>query len=139
MGAWGIGIFEDDTGCDTRDDIAEAADPVAELDRRLRRVSMLDRSEYFESEYCFDALVPAAIVDAYVHGTSYKGLEEFRGQHPRLELHSLASLAAAAVARVLEPSAEIHELWAENEEDYPEWKRSLEDLQSRLMSVKPRS
>lgn len=136
MGAWGIGIFEDDTGCDARDDIAEASDPVAELSQRLQRVSMLDRNEYFGYEYCFDALVPAAIVDAYVNGTSYKGLDEFREQHPKLELRSLASSAAAAVARVLDPNAEIHELWAENEEDYPEWKKSLEGLHSRLAAVK---
>ena len=42
------------------------------------------------------------------------------------------AIAASAVGRVLQPKAEIHELWAENEDDYPKWKASLESLRSRL-------
>jgi len=139
MGAWGIGIFEDDTGCDVRDEIADADDLATELEQRLRRVSAFEQTEYLEYEDCFDALVPAAIVDAYVNGTSYSGLDEFREKHPTLDLHGLRLLASAAVGRVLEPKAEIHELWAENEEEYPAWKRSLEDLRARLGDAKTKA
>ena len=133
MGAWGIGIFEDDTGCDTRDDIADAKDLVAELDQRLRSVSG-DPGAYLDYENCFDALVPAAIVDAYLNGTSYDGLDKLRERHPKANLEPLKPLAAAAIDRVLGPKAEIHQLWAENEGDYPAWKSSLESLRARLAS-----
>ena len=76
--------------------------------------------------------MPATIVDAYVNGTSQEKLEEFRSQHPQADLRGLKALAASAVGRVLQPKAEIHELWAENEDDYPKWKASLESLRSRL-------
>jgi hypothetical protein len=132
MGAWGIGVFEDDAGCDIRDEIADAEDLVVELERRLRRVVDADANEYLEYDDCFDALVPATIIDAYVNGTSQERLEEFRAQHPQADLRGLMALAASAVGRVLLPKAEIHELWAENEDDYPKWKASLESLRSRL-------
>jgi hypothetical protein len=135
MGAWGIGILQDDTACDHRDDIADAEDLAAELEQRLRRVLAIDPNEYLEYDACFDALVPAAIVDAYVNGTAHDGLEKFRKDHPKAELRALSSLAAAAVGRVLQPNAELHELWAENEGDYPVWKNSLEGLRTRLARI----
>jgi hypothetical protein len=132
MGAWGIGVFQDDTGCDVRDDIAESSDIATELRDRLQRVISTELAHPLDYQECFDAIVPATIVDAYVNGTSLVGLDDFRKQHPAVNLEGLASLGAAAVDRVLAPNAELHELWAENKEEYQAWRTSLEGLRDRL-------
>jgi len=42
--------------------------------------------------------------------------------------------AAKAVERVLAPDGELHELWAENEDEYPRWEAMLKALAVRLRS-----
>jgi hypothetical protein len=127
MGAWGTGIFEDDCGCDVLSDILDAEDLIGELSERLSRALETDTIEYDEA---FDALVPAAVIDAYVSGTSYTGLGELP---PRpAKIGELRGRAAEAVTRVLAPGVEIHELWRGNPTDYPRWKANLEGLVKRL-------
>src|SRR5947208_14649544 len=98
MGAWGTGIFEDDCGCDVLSDILDAEDLIGELTERLSRALETDTIEYDEA---FDALVPAAVIDAYVSGTSYTGLGDLPPRPPRIT--ELRTRAAQAVARVPSP------------------------------------
>jgi hypothetical protein len=127
MGAWGTGIFEDDCGCDVLSDILDAENLTEELSERLSRALETDTIEYDEA---FDALVPAAVIDAYVSGTSYTGLGDLPPRPARIS--ELRRRAADAVSRVLSPDVEIHQLWRENQADYPRWKANLEGLVARL-------
>jgi hypothetical protein len=130
MGAWGTGIFEDDCGCDVLSDILDAEDLIAELGDRLSRALETDYIEYDEA---FDALVPAAVIDAYTSGTRYTGLGELPPRPPKIG--ELRGQAADAVSRVLGPEVEIHALWRENSADYPRWKQNLEQLVVRLRTA----
>lgn len=65
-----------------------------------------------------------------MNGTEHKGLDELPPRPPGIE--QLRPRAAEAVERVLGPDVELHELWAENEDDYPAWKAMLKALAARL-------
>jgi hypothetical protein len=127
MGAWGIGIFEDDDGYEHLDELLAAEDLVTALAEHLDDV--LGSPGYLDYGQAFDALVPAAIVDTYVNGTEHEGLDELPPRPAGIE--KLRPSAAKAVERVLGPNVELHELWAENDE-YPAWKAMLKALAARL-------
>ena len=74
--------------------------------------------------------LPVVVIDAYVSGTAYTGLGDLPPRPARIS--ELRGRAADAVSRVLRPDVEIHQLWRENQADYPRWKANLEGLVSRL-------
>lgn len=134
MGAWGTGIFDDDTSLDLLPEIEQAANLREELERRLHGVVSGGKLRSDDPDYvaAFDALVPAAIIDAYVNGTHIEALGGLRERHPSATLQPLQALAAEAVARVIETDNELRRLWSESAQ-YAEWRTNLVDLRARLL------
>ena len=142
MGAWGIGIFDDDTAYDFFDDIE--ADAPGFFARSFRTATAADYLEYDDG---IAALVSAAYLDNLLNGTTYKhenGEEEgpanvnrFAEYYSGPSLRHLVPAAVEAVRSVRTGNSELRELWEENEEDYPSWQAMLEALEERL-SVAPK-
>ena len=133
MGAWGTGIFDDDTAMDFFNELTDSKDPL-----KLMKSTLADAraAKYLEYDGGQSALVASAIIDTILNGTRHAvGLDEldtFVAKHKGSEVSSLKSLASAAVRQVLSEGSELQELWAENVDDYPKWRANLEALVSRL-------
>jgi len=133
MGAWGTGIFQDDTALDFAVELQEEDEP---FDRMQVAFDEAASAEYLEYDAAQAALVGAAVLDAVLSGSPLSGAEDdlrawVGGLDPE-EARPLRASAAKACARVLAPASELDELWAENEEDYPAWREQVAQLASRL-------
>jgi Domain of unknown function (DUF4259) len=134
MGAWGLGVFEDDTALDQLDDFLSFDDPK-EFMREAFQYAL--ETDYLEFDEGISVLVCAALLDACCNQIQYEVLEEedYEALMVTLKeanLNELRPLASKALDVVLSINSEIHELWEENEQVYPKWKANLIQLKGRL-------
>jgi hypothetical protein len=134
MGAWGTGIFDNDTACDWAYELEEVED-LSFIEQTLDRV--LDTgSEYLEAPEAEEALAAADVI-ARLRGNwgtrnSYTEVADVWVE--RIELIPSTELVAKAVSateRIISPPSELLELW-EEVSDGPAWKQEVEQLRSRL-------
>lgn len=133
MGAWGTGVFDNDTACDWAYGLEGQTDlglVERTLDVALANDEGLDASDAEEALAAAETVARlqghwgvrnsyTANVDAWVEKT---------GLHPS---PALARKAHAAIDRVLDETSEIVELWEESGE-LDEWKRVVDELRSRI-------
>jgi hypothetical protein len=134
MGAWGTGIFDNDTACDWAYDLNETSD-LSLIESALDRVLNVD-AEYLDASEAEEALAAAETV-ARLKGNwgirnSYtekmdKWVETARLTPPQ----ALIEKALRGVERVLSGPSELLELWSEGEE-FTAWEESVKDLSRRL-------
>jgi hypothetical protein len=133
MGAWGIGIFDDDTAMDFLNELTDSKDPLKLMKSALEGARA---AKYLEYDGGQGALVASAINYTLLNGTQHAvGLDEldtFVAKYKGIDVSSLKSVAGAAVRQVLSEGSELRELWAENVDDYPKWRENLESLAGRL-------
>lgn len=132
MGAWGHGIFQDDTALDVLDIIINYDDPKKFFESVLDHALQAD---YLEYTNCQEVLVVAALMDNVLHHTLYGDTEEannFYQHHPHLDVADLKPKAILALHKLTTDSSELNELWAENELLYPQWRKNIDDLTGRL-------
>jgi hypothetical protein len=145
MGAWGHGIFDDDTAYDVMAELKNCADVAAYLERAFDTAADADYLEYDEG---ISALVCGAVLDSIVNGTGYRfdgfndgdntkisGEDEYLawiGSLQSVDGTDLKAKATAALRRVTRDASELNELWSQNEALYPEWKAGIEGVAGRL-------
>lgn len=134
MGAWGMGIFDNDTACDWAYSLEESND-LSVVEDAIETVLSVD-SDYLEAPDAEEALAACEViarlrgnfgdknsytetVDNWVSGNSLKVPRE------------LIEKAKAAIARIISDSSELAELWTESG-DYEEWKHNIDNLLSRI-------
>lgn len=131
MGAWGIGIFDNDDACDFVVEVESGG--ITVLREALSLVVELEPADYLDStEACF-ALAAGALVAA-ARGRPIRDMpveanqlvEELRRQ----VIVDDAELAARAAAVVRERD-ELPELWAEVEQ-LAEWQATVDELLGQL-------
>jgi Domain of unknown function (DUF4259) len=134
MGAWGSGIFENDTACDFAADVAEGGG-VSLVDQALDRV-LARGGNYLEAREAEECLAAAEII-ARLKGspgdeTPYTALVDawIKGS-PASVSAEIVEKAKRAIARVLAEPSELVELWAESD-DFDSFRRSVEALSGRL-------
>jgi hypothetical protein len=135
MGAWGVGMFDDDSALDFLGELAEVDDPASLM--RQSFVVATD-SDYLEYDSAQRVVVSAAAIDTLLNGTQHRDdlelLDSLVNRNRSLNLALLKPLAVAAIRRVLSEGSELRELWSENVKDYPAWRSGLESLAARLGS-----
>lgn len=133
MGAWDTGIFDDDTAYDVLASLS-LADPLEQINEWSETVA---DSDYLEYTDCQCLLVSAAVIDAALNGTVYRCDDDetlanvvsvMKGKDPT----ALKATAVMNLLRVLSEGSELRELWEENDDLYPIWKRNIEELIGRL-------
>jgi len=135
MGAWGVGIFENDDACDYIASILDQSD-LTQIDAKLDQI--LNRKEaYLEAPEGSEGLAAAEIVarlkgnwgvrDAYT--AELDKWVEVVGAVPTNEI---VAKARGCVARVLREPSELLELWGEGGE-LEVWKATVLDLLERLV------
>jgi hypothetical protein len=131
MGAWGIGIFDDDDAADWAWELEESLD--LELVRDALAATM-DTGGYLERPEGARALAAAAVVAATFDG-DLRALPEEVGQwvdeHADTATRGDARLAVDALDRVMSEDSELRILWAEAPEG-PRWVAEMERLRQRL-------
>src|SRR5690606_28014478 len=131
MGAWGAGVFEDDTALDFIEEaLIPHPDPRSVMRQALEAVLDADYVDYMAGHA---VLVSAAAMRAAQTGQPLEEDEqeewtEWRKGLADLDFTQLAPLAAKACRRVGSERSELGELWSENDELFPEWKSGVEAL-----------
>lgn len=128
MGAWGMGVFDDDTSCEVIEDAMDESVPVSEL---VKKALSSSQEEYIEYTECHEIIVAAAMANALINKVTYDGVENLDNWLSKQTVESIIPFKeklANALSRVFSESSELNELWAENEDDYPVWKGNLESI-----------
>ncbi|TLX50475.1 hypothetical protein CWC31_11420 [Pseudoalteromonas ruthenica] len=133
MGAWGMGIFDDDTSYDLIDEVMEG-----DAKSFLENASSHKDSGYLEYEECHEVLVSGAILDAISNGTTYgdsvEGFDAWISNQSTALVDSFRPQILEALNLIISEKSELNELWQENEDDYPTWKSNVNKVISRLSS-----
>ena len=134
MGAWGTGIFDNDTACDWAYDLKETSD-LSLIESAFDKVLKVG-AEYLIASEAEKALAAAETVarlkgnwgirDSYTE-TMDKWVETTRLTPPQ----TLIEKALRGIERVLSGPSELLELWGEGEE-FTAWEESVKDLSRRL-------
>ena len=131
MGAWGMDVFEDDTSCDLLYDAMET-DAKSFIAKAITHRD----SEYLEYDDCHEVIVSGVILDAIINKNSYKhetdGFDDWLAAQKVESIQEYKDDVLSSLKSVLSDKSELNELWAENEEDYPVWKKNIESIISKL-------
>lgn len=137
MGAWDSGIFDDDCAYDYFDEIG--SDPKAFFKAAFKTAL---EAEYLEYDDCHAVTISGAYMDNLINGTTFRNdndgeegvnnVNNFASLYATLDVNDLKENAIAALKVVLSEKSELNELWAENEELYPQWKANIEGIIGRL-------
>ena len=132
MGAWGTGIFEDDTALDT---VQEAIDSTA-ADFLQQVILTEDDEEYLEYDRAHQIIIAGVILDALLNDTVYEhndeAFEQWLEQQNRDSVNEFKPAVLAGLKMVLSNQSELNELWQENNMEYPNWRANVEGMIARL-------
>ncbi len=134
MGAWGIGIFENDTACDFAATVAEG-NGLLVLENALDRV-LAAETNYLEAPDAEEGLAAADIV-ARLKGrpgaqTAYTAkIDAWVQRSKATPSEVLIEKARRSIARILTEPSELLELWQDTA-DFEVWKSSVEEVSRRL-------
>lgn len=131
MGAWGVGIFENDAAMDWTVDFQHA--PSEQTLRATFEATTVDG--YLEREVGCSALAAAELLAASRGKPCQdipQALQDWAAASPGVATPELRAQALAAIERVMiEESSEVAESWLTTD-DAAEWKALVEDLKKRL-------
>lgn len=135
MGAWGEKTFEDDSSLDLLDDWIDADNPEDVIEQAVADALAMDYLDYDAGHVI---AVAAAVLDYTINAQpiedpDIEGLEEWLLALSRDRLDALRPHVAAGLDKLLGDESELAELWAENEELYPAWRKVHEDRKARLL------
>ncbi len=132
MGAWGVGIFDNDDACDWVNELEQSSD-LSVILKTLIEVAESSTEQYLESPEASYALAAAEVVASFKNsGGSIlpKNVGMWIDNHKNLAVDPLRIIAARAVKRV-KTDSELKELWEETP-DIEEWYSLIMDLEARL-------
>ncbi len=134
MGAWGTGVFDNDTACDWVYALQEQRD-VAYLEHTIDTVltagdGFIDASD---AEEALAAIEVVARLQGHpgVRNSYTEGVDAWVETLGLTPPPALLRKAHAAIDRILGADSEILELWNDSDQ-VDEWKRSVDDLRSRV-------
>lgn len=134
MGAWGEGVFDNDTACDFAGELTEAED-LSVVERAIE-ATLAVGSEYLDSDEACEALAACEVV-ARLQGrwgprTAYtEDVDEWVEAHPLTPDADLVDKACRAIERVLTQPSELLELWDEDGKN-EKWHAAMDDLRERV-------
>lgn len=135
MGAWGIGVFENDTALDWLADFM--TNDFRLIDRTLAGVAAMQDVDFLDADEACEVLAAAECVAAAAGLPSADLLDEITDwvavNQPIQVKPEYVRMAVTAVARVRTQS-ELQALWAETDE-YLAWITAVADLQTRLQTI----
>jgi len=134
MGAWGTGIFDNDTACDWAYSLEESSD-LSVVESAMDKVLAIG-PEYLEASDAEEALAAIEVI-ARLQGNfdeknSYtETVDAWVGANKLMVSAELAKKALVVIDRILSEPSEILEIWNEGE-DFNAWKGNLVALKTRV-------
>jgi Domain of unknown function (DUF4259) len=134
VGAWGSGVFENDTACDFASTVAEGGG-IPALTQALDRV-LSSKGDYLEASDAAEGLAAAEIIARLIghlgKETAYTASIDAWVKSARITASDeLVEKAKLSILRILSEPSELLELWTDSD-DFDDWKRSVEDVSARL-------
>jgi hypothetical protein len=134
MGAWGPGIFENDTPCDFALNVAYG-DGIGLLNEAIDRV-VGSGENYLEAPEAEEGLAAADIIARSRGSTGQQtaytaSIDSWVANSKSVASDELVNKAKQSIARILREPSELLELWAESA-DFDHWKRCVEEVAERL-------
>ncbi|WP_415920878.1 DUF4259 domain-containing protein [Tateyamaria sp. SN6-1] len=139
MGAWGVGILQDDSALDWVEE-AYASEGEEAVRTALETAASARPGDYLEYDEGVAARAAAEVVAASFgappDGIEADGLDTLMEHSDGVaEDDTLITLALSAVRRVASDNSEIAELWAEQDDTAAEWTAAIEGLEARLRGL----
>lgn len=134
MGAWGTGIFDNDTACDWVNELEGESD-LSLIESTIDEVLNVG-ADYLDSDPAREALAAAETI-ARLKGNwgnrdgSTETIDKWVEATRLIPPQALIEKALKATERVLSGPSELLELWGEGEE-FTAWEESVKDLRRRL-------
>jgi len=138
MGAWGLLNFENDTALDFVADIEEKAEKgIARIKSAIEIINTTTEDSYLDSDLCIEALAAIEYIAAAKDQMAEdfpEDAEEWLQPHKAslLGLRGIIAQSKQAIDRI-KHNSELKELWEESE-DFEEWNKVLDDLDTRIGS-----
>lgn len=134
MGAWGYGVFDDDTAYDALEDLKASSEIAADLERYFDEAIQAEYVGYEEGQY---ALVSAAVIDSVINDIPHRCDEEdyfeWTKKLKKFDFTPLRQKAIKAIDAVISDNSELKELWEENKQLYNSWREDKIAIQKRLL------
>ena len=131
MGAWGSGVYEDDSSCDLLWEAMES-----NVKSFVSGATAYKDAAYLEYEDCHRVIVAGSILDSLLNATDYQhgtdGYDEWLSRQERTGLSALKADIIVGLKIVISDKSELNELWQENEEEYLSWQKNILDIISNL-------
>jgi hypothetical protein len=134
MGAWGTGIFDNDTACDWAYDLKETSD-LSLIESTLDEVLNLG-ADYLDADLAQEALAAAETIARLkgnwgIRNSYTEKMDKWVETTKLIPPQPLIEKALKAAERALSGPSELLELWGEGEE-FTVWEESVKDLSRRL-------
>ena len=112
MGAWGMGLFDDDT---SRDLLCDAMKIDAQA--FIKNAARHRESDYLEYTESHEVIVSAVIIDSLCNGTNYdhgeEGYDEWLAHQSIESIISFKNDITIGLRLVLSNNSELYQLWQE--------------------------
>ena len=132
MGAWGIGIFDNDDALDWMSELTNA-DGSDVLSNAIDAVT--NARDYLEAPEGARLLCACEVIVALDGQPTTNLPDEVRQwvkSHETLDITALIPIALRAIDRVLGEGSELNQLWQENEGEYLIWRETVLSTKGRL-------
>jgi hypothetical protein len=134
VGAWGTGIFDNDTACDWADELEEASD-LSLIESTLDEVLNVG-ADYLDADLAQETLAAAETIARLkgnwgIRDSSTETIDKWVETTRLIPPQALTEKALKAIGRVLSGPSELLELWGEVE-GFITWEESVKDLGRRL-------
>lgn len=134
MGAWGTGIFDNDTACDWAYALEGQSD-LGVIERTLAAV-LENGGDYLDAGDGEEALAAAEAIARLqghwgVRNSYTERMDAWVDAAGLTPSAALVSKAHAAIDRILAADSELAELWSESDE-FDAWKDAVAELRGRL-------
>ena len=134
MGAWDIGVYDDDTAYEAIDELKTATSILSVMEKYFDDVNNAEYIGYDEGNY---ALVAAAVIDSVTNNTTYRcdnddyslWIESLK----TIDFSSVIAKAIKAVDAITGENSELKELWQDNEKLFNSWLEDKQSIKKRLV------
>lgn len=138
MGAWGIGIFDNDDAADWINEL-EGANDSGVLSGVID--AAMNAGDYLEAPEGSRLLCACEVIAAIGGQPSTNLPDEVRqwvSNHETLDITALFPTALQAIDRVLGEHSELNQLWKEDENDYSVWSEAVLSIKRRISASEKR-
>lgn len=135
MGAWGFGVFDNDSSCDFVMELSEAENITERIKETFENV--ISETEYIDVDNGSAAWVCICVLDQILNGVSYDcpdiEYDEIIERADKSELETLKDYAVKSVDCILSDISELRELIEECEDkDYNNWRNSIITIKNKF-------